>query len=62
MPYMHTDQNAKKKVGHGNFVGMGLSLDWGFVVKKSANNYRVQKLTDMDGSQVYLLATNHFCG
>ena len=56
----------KNPVGHGNltedakYVGMGLSLDWGFVVQKSSNDERMQKLAGVDGSQAYLLVTDHY--
>ena len=55
----------KNPVGHGNLreydncVGMGLSIDWGFVVQKSVKDERIQKLIGVDGSQVYLFATDH---
>ena len=56
----------KVPVGHGdlredaNCVGMGLSLDWGFIVQKSTNDKRMQKLTGIDGSQAYLLVSDHY--
>eukprot|EP00957_Ditylum_brightwellii_P001510 117668-Ditylum_brightwellii.AAC.1 len=52
--------------GHGDMrkdavmVGQGLSLDWDFIVQKSKNQERTQKLTSIDGSQSYLLAVDHY--
>ena len=62
---IHTKMR-RNPVGHGNLredahcVGMGLSLDWGFIVQKSTNTDRIQKLTGVDGSQAYLLVSDHF--
>ena len=45
----------KNTVVHGilredsHCVGMGLSLDWGFIVQKSTNDKRMQTLTGVDG-------------
>eukprot|EP00957_Ditylum_brightwellii_P211231 15365923-Ditylum_brightwellii.AAC.1 len=41
-------------------VGKGLSLDWGFMVQKSKNQERTQKLTSIDGSQSYLLVVDRY--
>ena len=56
----------KVPVGRGDLredahcVGIDLSLDWGFIVQKSTNDERMHKLTGVDGSQAYLLVSDHF--
>eukprot|EP00957_Ditylum_brightwellii_P117443 8957861-Ditylum_brightwellii.AAC.1 len=37
----------------------GLLLDWGFMVQKSKNQDRVERLTSINGSQSYLLVVDH---
>ena len=50
----------KTTKGHGDIrkdaevTGQSLLLDWGFMVQKSKNQDRVEKLTAIDGSQSYL--------
>ena len=39
---------------------MGLSLDWVIIVQKYSNDERIQKLTGVDVSKAYLLASDHF--
>eukprot|EP00957_Ditylum_brightwellii_P002262 174189-Ditylum_brightwellii.AAC.1 len=56
-------RKAVKGNGHirkyAEVTGQGLSLDWGFMAKKSKNQDRVEKLTAIDGSQSYLLVVDH---
>ena len=64
---IHTKMK-KVPVGHGDLskdahcVGIVLSLDWVFIVRKSTNDERMHKLTGVDGSQAYLLVSDHFSG
>eukprot|EP00957_Ditylum_brightwellii_P055930 4237964-Ditylum_brightwellii.AAC.1 len=40
-------------------TGQGLLLDWGFIVQKSKNQDRVNRLTSINGFQSYLLVVDH---
>eukprot|EP00957_Ditylum_brightwellii_P147884 11260851-Ditylum_brightwellii.AAC.1 len=60
----HTHNKCVKDHGDmrkdANMVGQGLSLGWGFMVQKSKNQERTQKLTSIDSSKSYLLVVDHY--
>eukprot|EP00957_Ditylum_brightwellii_P009278 701885-Ditylum_brightwellii.AAC.1 len=56
----------KSAQGRGNMradaikVGQGISIDFGFRVRKSKNKDRMKKLTSLDGSMVCTIVTDHY--
>ena len=47
---------------HATVCNQGLSIDTGFIVQKSNNSARMERLTGLHGETCYVLITDHFSG